>query len=112
MIWSLLPIVLLAGSALAEPQGGPRRYPETKGNLRGFPFVDPLVDDPPLYNPYNAEGKFIDWKTYKSNGVNLGSWLEKEKTHDPIWWSEVGGDSVSDEWASTLLSSNDLACEG
>ena len=30
-------------------------------------------------------GQFLDWKTFKANGVNLGGWLEKEKTHDPIW---------------------------
>ncbi|KAK3618901.1 hypothetical protein LTR22_026192 [Elasticomyces elasticus] len=24
-------------------------------------------------------GNFIEWKTYKANGANLGSWLEKEK---------------------------------
>ncbi|KAK5745895.1 hypothetical protein LTR17_001024 [Elasticomyces elasticus] len=48
-------------------------------------------------------GNFIDWKTYKANGANLGSWLTKEKTHDPIWWSEVGGDSVPDEWSLCQL---------
>ncbi|KAK5720631.1 hypothetical protein LTR15_006591 [Elasticomyces elasticus] len=48
-------------------------------------------------------GNFIDWKTYKANGANLGSWLEKEKTHDPIWWSSVGGDSVMDEWSLCQL---------
>ncbi|KAH0046303.1 hypothetical protein KCU72_g7038, partial [Aureobasidium melanogenum] len=43
-------------------------------------------------------GNYIDWKTFKANGANLGGWLEKEKTHDPIWWSSVGGDSAPDEW--------------
>ncbi|KAF2111125.1 glycoside hydrolase superfamily [Lophiotrema nucula] len=43
-------------------------------------------------------GNFIDWKTFKANGANLGGWLEKEKTHDPIWWSKVGGDAAPDEW--------------
>ncbi|CAN9390166.1 unnamed protein product [Alternaria alternata] len=33
-------------------------------------------------------GNFINWKTFKANGANLGGWLEKEQTHDPIWWSE------------------------
>jgi len=27
---------------------------------------------------------FVNWKTFKANGANLGGWLEKEKTHDPI----------------------------
>jgi hypothetical protein len=67
-----------------------------------YPFVDPLSDyqEPP--NPYNIDGQFIDWSTYKSNGVNLGSWLEKERTHDPIWWDMVGGANSPDEWVSRL----------
>lgn len=29
-------------------------------------------------------GKYIDWRTFKANGANLGGWLEKEKTvRDP-----------------------------
>jgi len=43
-------------------------------------------------------GKYIDWRSFKANGANLGGWLEKERTHDPIWWSAVGGDSAPDEW--------------
>jgi glucan 1,3-beta-glucosidase len=36
--------------------------------------------------PKDVNGaKFIDWKTFKANGANLGGWLEKERTHDPIW---------------------------
>jgi glucan 1,3-beta-glucosidase len=41
---------------------------------------------------------FVDWKTFKANGANLGGWLEKEQTHDPVWWSQVGGDGAPDEW--------------
>jgi aryl-phospho-beta-D-glucosidase BglC (GH1 family) len=41
---------------------------------------------------------FVNWKTFKANGANLGGWLAKEKTHDPIWWSSVGGDAAPDEW--------------
>jgi glucan 1,3-beta-glucosidase len=43
-------------------------------------------------------GNYLDYKTAKLNGANLGGWLEKERTHDPIWWSQVGGDSAPDEW--------------
>jgi hypothetical protein len=39
---------------------------------------------------------WLDWRTVKANGVNLGSWLEKERTHDPIWWVEVGGADAPD----------------
>ncbi|KAJ4346650.1 uncharacterized protein N0V89_010581 [Didymosphaeria variabile] len=52
-------------------------------------------------------GNFINWKTFKANGVNLGGWLEKEKTHDPIWWDQVGGSAAPDEWNLCLtLGSN------
>jgi hypothetical protein len=27
---------------------------------------------------------FVDWTKFKANGVNLGSWLEKEQTHDNV----------------------------
>ncbi|KAF5656866.1 glucan 1,3-beta-glucosidase A [Fusarium heterosporum] len=47
------------------------------------------------------DGKFIDWRTFKSNGVNLGAWLAKEKTHDPIWWGSFGTQAANtpDEWS-------------
>ncbi|KAF3033727.1 hypothetical protein E8E11_002652 [Didymella keratinophila] len=66
----------------------------------GYPFVDPLSNYKPPPSPYNGNGGFIDWRTYKSNGVNLGSWFEKERTYDSIWWVDVGGESIIDEWAS------------
>jgi hypothetical protein len=28
---------------------------------------------------------FVDWTTYKANGVNFGAWLEQEHEYDPIW---------------------------
>ena len=42
-------------------------------------------------------GQFVNWTTYKANGANLGGWLEKEKTHDPIWWDQYAPDAP-DEW--------------
>lgn len=95
MVRAYFATALLAGIASAVPQQSYR-----KGNTQGYPFVDPLSDYKPPPNPYNLDGTFIDWKTYKSTGVNLGAWLAKERTHDPIWWVGVGGDSVIDEWAS------------
>ncbi|KAJ4324435.1 hypothetical protein N0V94_001333 [Neodidymelliopsis sp. IMI 364377] len=89
MVCNLFTAALLAGVAIGAPQNT---------NPKGYPFVDPLSDYKPPPNPYNLNGAFIDWRTYKSNGVNLGSWLEKEKTHDPIWWDSVGGVNASDEW--------------
>ncbi|KAM6508432.1 hypothetical protein FALCPG4_018293 [Fusarium falciforme] len=43
---------------------------------------------------------FVDWRTFKANGANLGSWLAKEKTHDPEWWKSLGGAAADtpDEW--------------
>ncbi|KAI7355298.1 glycoside hydrolase family 5 protein [Hortaea werneckii] len=41
--------------------------------------------------------KFIDWKTYKANGVNLGIWFEQEQNYDTQWWAENIGD-FPDEW--------------
>ncbi|KAK5110127.1 hypothetical protein LTR62_006261 [Meristemomyces frigidus] len=52
---------------------------------------------PTITWPFLENGNFIDWKTYKSNGANLGGWLEKEKTHDPIWWDQHAPDA-NDEW--------------
>lgn len=52
---------------------------------------------------------FIDWTTFKANGANLGGWLEKEKTHDPIWWVEAGngaGADAPDEWTWCQLQGN------
>ncbi|GAB1728353.1 hypothetical protein NU195Hw_g1658t1 [Hortaea werneckii] len=41
--------------------------------------------------------KFIDWKTYKANGVNLGIWFEQEQNYDTQWWAENIGD-FPDGW--------------
>jgi glucan 1,3-beta-glucosidase len=40
---------------------------------------------------------FIDWKTYKANGVNLGAWLEQEKDYDIEFWN-TGAPDAPDEW--------------
>ena len=46
----------------------------------------------------SADG-FVDWRAFKANGANLGGWLEKEQTHDPIWWASlVNATEVNDEW--------------
>lgn len=47
--------------------------------------------------PFVTGGKFIDWKTYKSNGVNLGAWLEIEKTHNGALFAKYAPDAI-DEW--------------
>lgn len=35
---------------------------------------------------------YVDWKTYKSNGVNLGIWFEQEQNYDVEWWAENVGE--------------------
>ncbi|KAI4604016.1 hypothetical protein KJ359_000142 [Pestalotiopsis sp. 9143b] len=47
-----------------------------------------------------TDDMFVNWTHFKANGANLGGWLEKEKTHDPIWWASFGGEAseASDEW--------------
>lgn len=47
-----------------------------------------------------TDDMFVNWTHFKANGANLGGWLEKEKTHDPIWWESFGGDAADtvDEW--------------
>lgn len=57
--------------------------------------------------PGQKKHKYLDWKTYKSNGVNLGAWMEIEQNYDLDWWSENVG-SFPDEWASPIL--NDRRC--
>jgi len=83
---------------------------QTNGNQHGpslnyhdqcpftFPAVDPSSDRHSHDLSWPKNVNFVDWKTFKANGANLGGWLEKEKTHDPIWWDSVGGADAPDEW--------------
>ncbi|GAB7362332.1 hypothetical protein MBLNU230_g2347t1 [Neophaeotheca triangularis] len=41
--------------------------------------------------------QFLNWRTYKSNGANLGGWLAREKTHDPDWFNSLDP-TAPDEW--------------
>jgi aryl-phospho-beta-D-glucosidase BglC (GH1 family) len=40
---------------------------------------------------------YIDWKTYKATGVNLGGWLVQEAVIDPVFWAQYAG-NATDEW--------------
>ncbi|KAG5787746.1 hypothetical protein H9Q69_013190 [Fusarium xylarioides] len=31
---------------------------------------------------------YLNWKTFKANGVNLGGWLHQEAVIDPTWWNQ------------------------
>ncbi|KAL4889836.1 putative cellulase [Aspergillus ambiguus] len=41
--------------------------------------------------------KYVDWNTYKANGVNLGGWLCQESTIDTAWWAKYSK-GATDEW--------------
>ncbi|KAK7967637.1 glucan 1-3-beta-glucosidase precursor [Apiospora aurea] len=40
---------------------------------------------------------YLDWKTFKGDGVNLGGWLIQEPFIDTEWWSANCGVEVVDE---------------
>lgn len=40
---------------------------------------------------------YVDWKTFKSNGANLGAWLVQERSLDTAFWDQYGG-NATDEW--------------
>jgi aryl-phospho-beta-D-glucosidase BglC (GH1 family) len=43
------------------------------------------------------KSSYVDWKTFKAYGVNLGGWLVQESTIDTDWWAQYSG-GASDEW--------------
>lgn len=47
--------------------------------------------------PGSAGSDYIDWRTFKANGVNLGGWLVQEYFIDTAWWDANSG-GASDEW--------------
>ncbi|KAF5718809.1 glucan 1 3-beta-glucosidase A [Fusarium mundagurra] len=40
---------------------------------------------------------YLNWKTFRANGVNLGGWLHQEAVIDPKWWSQYAP-GKPDEW--------------
>ncbi|KAK5714927.1 hypothetical protein LTR15_010343 [Elasticomyces elasticus] len=44
-----------------------------------------------------ASTSYINWKTYRATGVNLGGWLVQESTIDTAWWT-VNCGTAPDEW--------------
>ncbi|WYZ41211.1 hypothetical protein EsH8_V_000106 [Colletotrichum jinshuiense] len=41
---------------------------------------------------------YVNWKTFKATGVNLGGWLVQESVLDSGFWGQYGG-SATDEWS-------------
>ncbi|KAH8685380.1 putative cellulase [Tricladium varicosporioides] len=43
---------------------------------------------------------YVNWRTFKANGVNLGGWLWQEAVIDPVFWAQSAGSSgATDEWS-------------
>jgi hypothetical protein len=40
---------------------------------------------------------YVNWKTFESNGANLGAWLVQEKLLDTGFWDQYAG-NATDEW--------------
>lgn len=40
---------------------------------------------------------YLNWKTFKANGVNVGGWLHQEAVIDPKWWNQYAP-GTPDEW--------------
>jgi aryl-phospho-beta-D-glucosidase BglC (GH1 family) len=40
---------------------------------------------------------YLDWRTFKARGVNLGGWLHQEAVIDPGFWAQHSGGAL-DEW--------------
>ncbi|KAK4499741.1 hypothetical protein PRZ48_007927 [Zasmidium cellare] len=49
--------------------------------------------------PSQKNKNFVNWTTYKANGVNFGAWLEQEQNYDIDWWANNIGDAYPDEWS-------------
>lgn len=58
-----------------------------------------LTSPTPARRPDHANRRtdYVNWRTFKANGVNLGGWLCQEKTIDPYWWSRYCS-GTEDEW--------------
>ncbi|KAL1596555.1 hypothetical protein SLS60_009203 [Paraconiothyrium brasiliense] len=44
-----------------------------------------------------SQASYVDWKSFKATGVNLGGWLAQEANIDPTFWSQNCG-NTTDEW--------------
>ncbi|KAJ5248760.1 hypothetical protein N7468_000211 [Penicillium chermesinum] len=40
---------------------------------------------------------YINWRTFRGHGVNLGGWLEQESSIDTTWFARYA-DNATDEW--------------
>lgn len=47
--------------------------------------------------PSLVHADYVDWRSFKANGVNLGGWLVQESNIDSAFWARYGG-NASDEW--------------
>jgi hypothetical protein len=66
-----------------------------RSRLSSTPVASPTSSPVSSAIPSPANN-WLNWRTFKANGANLGGWLEKERTHDPIWWDAIGGMDAPD----------------
>ncbi|KAL2859318.1 glycoside hydrolase superfamily [Aspergillus pseudodeflectus] len=56
-----------------------------------------------------AAAEYINWTTYKANGVNLGGWIVQELFIDSAWWAAHSKCAIApDEW--TLCANLGRSC--
>ncbi|CCG83821.1 protein of unknown function [Taphrina deformans PYCC 5710] len=60
-----------------------------------FPHVVPAASKVP--HTITWPTSFVNWKTYKANGANMGNWLEIEQSLDTAWWA-ANVAPYPDEW--------------
>jgi hypothetical protein len=61
------------------------------------------------FGPIVAAADYINWTTYKANGVNLGGWLVQELFIDSAWWVAHSKCAIApDEW--TLCANLGRSC--
>ncbi|KFA70908.1 hypothetical protein S40288_10151 [Stachybotrys chartarum IBT 40288] len=44
-----------------------------------------------------AQSTYLNWRSFRANGVNLGGWLHQEAVIDPAWWNQHAPGTL-DEW--------------
>lgn len=67
--------------------------------------VEVLTSKPATHSRTNLwslppTNEYLNWTTFKANGVNLGNWLLLEYSSDQTWWNkQVPSTVAKDEWS-------------
>ena len=65
----------------------------TAGLLTLTAFLPPALAGPETKH----QNSYINWKTFKATGVNLGGWLQQEAVIAPTFWTQNCA-NTTDEW--------------